>query len=198
MLTKIEFVQKKIDEWNTINNELIDKYKDSKKEKNFVEYAKECIITETQNIYFNNIKDTDEDQKDCPIGFYLDRSFNGHYKLDELTNLKETESWDSFQPDNLEDYNKCKNPRSNYGVCDNYKQILNLYPELIENNTNYIVLMTPVFKEHQSSTGGWRWHKWGPYIGDKNPICEYLYDEPDINLVFVYNIYEVEEEVCLK
>jgi hypothetical protein len=37
----------------------------------------------------------------------------------------------------------------------------------------------------------WRWHKWGEYIGTKNPQHEYLYDEDEsIQEVFCYHIYK--------
>ena len=37
----------------------------------------------------------------------------------------------------------------------------------------------------------WRWHKWGPYIGTKEPKCEYLYDEPEIDKVVIFELYEI-------
>lgn len=43
----------------------------------------------------------------------------------------------------------------------------------------------------QYPEGGWRWHKWGPYIGVQNPQCEYLYDEKNIDVVYTYHIYEI-------
>jgi hypothetical protein len=78
-----------------------------------------------------------------------------------------------------------------YGVCDNYQQILDQCPELkLDNSRKFVVTITPVLRKNQSPTGGWRWHKWGSYIGDKKPQCEYLYDEPEIDSVYVYHIYE--------
>jgi hypothetical protein len=47
-----------------------------------------------------------------------------------------------------------------------------------------------VIKANQSHEGGWRWHKWGEYIGKYEPQYEYLYDEPEIEKVYVYHIYE--------
>jgi len=79
-----------------------------------------------------------------------------------------------------------------YGVCDNYQQILDCAPEIEEDPEHkYVIFITPVEKKEQSETGGWRWHKWGPYIGDQNPKCEYLADEPDIEKVYVYHVHEV-------
>jgi hypothetical protein len=78
-----------------------------------------------------------------------------------------------------------------YGVCDNHKQILEQCPELINNKNNYVISITPIEKKNQSSDGGWRWHKWGPYIGNGEITAEYLYDEPKIEKIYVYHIYEV-------
>lgn len=53
------------------------------------------------------------------------------------------------------------------------------------------MILTPVRKADQTHDGGWRWNKWwGPYIGSQRPQFEYLYDEPEIDEVFCYHIYE--------
>jgi hypothetical protein len=79
--------------------------------------------------------------------------------------------------------------RSAYGVCDSIEQVLTLFPELEAPGREFIVTLTEVRRDVQGSTGGWRWHKWGPYIGSHTPLFEYLYDE-SIERVFVYHIYE--------
>ena len=81
-------------------------------------------------------------------------------------------------------------PRSSYGVCDNVEQVLALYPELETSERKFIVTITEVRHANQSATGGWRWHKWGPYIGTFKPQHEYLYDEVGIDAVKVFHIYE--------
>ena len=80
-----------------------------------------------------------------------------------------------------------------YGICDDHKQILEQCSEL-ENDPNrkFVISMTPVEKSKQSPSGGWRWHKWGPYIGAHKPQHEHLYDEPNIDKVYIYHIYEIE------
>lgn len=78
-----------------------------------------------------------------------------------------------------------------YGVCDNADQILSLYPELTESDRCFTVTLCEVRREAQSETGGWRWHKWGRYIGTFEPQHEYLYDEEGIDRVFCYHIYEL-------
>jgi len=80
-----------------------------------------------------------------------------------------------------------------YGVCDNYKQVVEQEPMLQEDykDKEFVVFVTPVRKSEQPETGGWRWHKWGPYIGNQKPQEEYLFNEPEIEEVFVYHIYEL-------
>ncbi len=52
----------------------------------------------------------------------------------------------------------------------------------------FTVFLTEVRKGHN---GGWRWHKWGPYIGHQERSgCEYLDEEPNIESVFLFNIVE--------
>ena len=82
-----------------------------------------------------------------------------------------------------------------YGVCDNFEQILEKYKALVEDTyRHYTIGLTEVKKSDQPDCGGWRWHKWGEYIGDHEPTCEYLYDEPIIEKVFVYSIVLLEDK----
>ena len=70
----------------------------------------------------------------------------------------------------LTDYQEVTNYNSplywwNYGVADNASQVLDYYDHLYErhsyymNNRNFVILMTPIFREDQPKYGGWRWHK---------------------------------------
>lgn len=80
-----------------------------------------------------------------------------------------------------------------YGVCDNYQQVLDQCPTISDSpERRFVITLTQVTKdpENAGKGGGWRWHKWGRYIGTKNPQCEYLDDEPEIDSVFTYHIYE--------
>ena len=45
-------------------------------------------------------------------------------------------------------------------------------------------------KADEPSSGGWRFRKWGEYIGKHEVTCEYIYDEPDIDFVYCFHIYE--------
>lgn len=93
------------------------------------------------------------------------------------------ESYSSFDSD--VDY------RENYGVCDNLDQVLAKYPEIEgAEDRQFIVTLTPVVSKDEPSDGGWRWHKWGEYIGAHDPQCEYLHDEVGIDMVYCFHIYE--------
>jgi hypothetical protein len=82
-------------------------------------------------------------------------------------------------------------PVNCYGVCDTVEQLLAACPELEgDPERQFVVTLTPVLKANQPDEGGWRWHKWGPYIGTHTPTTEYLCDEPDIDGVLIYSIYE--------
>ena len=77
-----------------------------------------------------------------------------------------------------------------YGVADNIEQIKKLYEKVLDKSKEYVCLATPIQK---GENGGWRWHKWGPYIGSQKPTMEYLDEEKLIDLVFVYHIHEVQK-----
>lgn len=80
-----------------------------------------------------------------------------------------------------------------FGVCDNYLQILEKYADLLNNpDKNYVIGLSTVKRENQSPEGGWRWHKWGEYIGTQNPQHEYLYDDTHIDVVYCFHIYEID------
>lgn len=80
-----------------------------------------------------------------------------------------------------------------YGVCDDWQQVVQQCAELQPERPGlYVMSVTPIRKSEQSSSGGWRWHKWGAYIGTGEPTTEYLYDEPDFELVYVYSVYRMD------
>lgn len=79
---------------------------------------------------------------------------------------------------------------SSYGVCDDLQNLLAACPELVTSERQFVITLCPMRSDEQCEEGGWRWHKWGPYVGEQTPTCEYLYDEPLIDLVYVYQIFE--------
>lgn len=79
-----------------------------------------------------------------------------------------------------------------FGVCDSPEQFFNhKIGKLIEtDHGKYVVSFTKIDKGGQPPKGGWRWHKWGKYIGEKNPKFEYIYDEgPEIQEAHCYQIF---------
>jgi len=78
-----------------------------------------------------------------------------------------------------------------YGVCDNWQQILEQWPEIESDPRSFIISLAEMRREDQPASGGWRWHKWGTYIGTQKPEHEYLYDDKHIDSVFCFHIYEV-------
>lgn len=83
---------------------------------------------------------------------------------------------------------------SPYGVCDDFEQVLDACPVIELGDRKFIVTVTPIVREDQPTTGGWRWHKWGPYIGAQEPKSEYLSDDLHIDKVLVYHVYEKKEK----
>jgi hypothetical protein len=77
-----------------------------------------------------------------------------------------------------------------YGVCDDVGNLLESIPELITSTNQFVVLLTEINRDSEPDVGGWRWHKWGPYVGNKTPMCEYIKDEPLIDRVYCYHVYE--------
>lgn len=88
---------------------------------------------------------------------------------------------------------------SDYGVADNASQVLDYFDDLCHEHAEYmenhkfIILMTPIFKDSTKPFSGWRWHKWGRYIGKFDHRCEYLNDEVGIDYVYVFKILEVQK-----
>lgn len=151
----------------------------------------------------------EEDSKDLDItGIYMS-DLNGHYDIEGLTNFNEVDEFELIDKYKFFPMN---------GVSDNASQvknylnkIINIYLNgtskdvyffegqglfnLIKNEPNYqfILLLTPIINNHdKSSWGGWRWHKWGEYIGKHNPQYEYLDHEDGIDYVLVWKLCPVE------
>ncbi|CAH6420944.1 Hypothetical protein KVN_LOCUS79 [uncultured virus] len=59
-----------------------------------------------------------------------------------------------------------------YGVCDKPEQFVKKFK-----NFNGIIYFNPVYRSLQPKEGGWRWCKWGEYIGEYDiENIEYLYE----------------------
>ncbi|MDE1407026.1 hypothetical protein [Bacillus licheniformis] len=81
--------------------------------------------------------------------------------------------------------------RPTFGVCDHFQQVLDLHPVITHSPDRYVIGVTKVRKKNQPRKYGWRWHKWGEYIGNHTPDHEYLYDEKEIEEIFVYQIIRI-------
>lgn len=57
------------------------------------------------------------------------------------------------EDERLEDYE--------FGVCDSPQQLADKFPTF-----RGIVWMTPIRREDEPKEGGWRWRKWGDYVGE--------------------------------
>lgn len=71
-------------------------------------------------------------------------------------------------------------------------KMIELYPDY-----KLVLLMTPHVNTKDCSWGGWRWHKWGEYIGVHEPQHEYLSYEKGIDYVLSYDleiVKKIEEE----
>lgn len=78
--------------------------------------------------------------------------------------------------------------RPTYGVADTADQVLDhVQPGKIDNPC--VITLTPVFRHHQPERDGWRWCRWGEYIGTRVSQADYLYDEPEIDMVLLWHLW---------
>lgn len=123
--------------------------------------------------------------EDLTNGTYFEKYTDGVYRHDGFKF-----NFDSFIKDNT--FDTIIDEWVSSGVCDNYEQMLECNEKLFSDpNKKYVVGLSTVRRKDQSPEGGWRWHKWGEYIGTQNPQHEYLYDDTHIDTVYCYHIYEI-------
>lgn len=146
------------------------------------------------------IKETGIYQSSCPFNFaeeeFIEKLDGLYYneKLYEI-NKKEGETL-------LQYFVRTANSTwiSQYGVADNIEQIKEFYKKQIKDKkSKFVISVTPVYqdKENKGKCDGWRWHKWGEYIGKLNPQHEYLDDEDfgdEFKYVLCFNLYYVNEK----
>lgn len=158
---------------------------------NWVETARRISIAEEHK--FEYLPQHDAKLMQCGDGIYqCNYDFNFTHEefleFEGLANIPFDQQYEVFKPN----YHKVQ-----YGVADSIEQIKEYYKEEIEDpNRKYFISVTPVFqnKENKNKSGGWRWHKWGRYIGELNPKCEYLDDEDfgeDFKYVISFHLCEV-------
>lgn len=191
MLVKLELNNEKVKEYNRVIREVNAKYPDFSF--NEVEELEDIFCPYVNILRYNLLSEYKSIAKDHrPLmelkNVYVCRLDADEHTLEAITNYKKKDNFDS--------------PIYwiGYGVADNASQVIDYYKSLLDmygdymNNRKFVILLTPVFRASQPERGGWRWHKWGTYIGDFNPQCEYLYDEQGIDYVYVFDIIEVEED----
>lgn len=195
---KEEFL-KKLKEKGSIEDLSLDYYRNKFKEWTLI----------TKENYHGDII-LEEDSKNLDItGIYMS-DLNGHYDIEELTNFNEV---DEFELIDKYKFFPMSGVSDNASQVKNYlNKIINIYLNgtskdvyffegqglfnLIKNEPNYkfILLLTPIINNHDTSLwGGWRWHKWGEYIGKHNPQYEYLDHETGIDYVLVWKLCIVKE-----
>jgi len=83
--------------------------------------------------------------------------------------------------------------RLNYGVCDDIEQVLNHYRDLLDRHDLYFCIsFYRLERDTEPPQNGWRWEKWGPYIGKQQPQRRYLFDEPLIESVYVFQLIQLQ------
>lgn len=81
-----------------------------------------------------------------------------------------------------------------YGVSDNVEQILDRCPMLWDQGERKFIIDVHAIRKEWETCQNWRWHKHGLYIGTQKSEEEYLYDEPVIEEILSYSIYEVDDK----
>ena len=134
-----------------------------------------------------NISNPGLDARSVRVGVYEIDRFNFDFDIKmSVGQMTFKEHYPSISSRDVDGYLGC------YGVCDNWEQLLAACPNLDDGfETPYCVSLTPIHKADCDEFDGWRWHKWGEYIGVQTPSCEYLFDEPVIELVYCYHIYQI-------
>ena len=166
-----------------------------------------------------------KDITEFEIGFYYSDNININHKLDyekcsfsDILENPKPKLMNEYP--NMLDHGRGECPLS-YGVCDSYEQLKNykikdyyaeeledanlaehinpdktLFEVLSASERKYALFFTKIHQE--PGEGGWRWHKWGPYIGKHDIQCEYLADEDlsdiDQKYVVIFHIFEFKDE----
>lgn len=82
-------------------------------------------------------------------------------------------------------------PSTSY-VDDSPEAFIEKYHDvLMKDERTFAVFFAPIVRADQDPSGGWRWHKWGEYLGAHDPQHEYLYDEEDIEQVYIVHLLHV-------
>lgn len=191
-LIKLQLTEKNIKEYNDNIERCKKEYPDMK----FPDIAESAddifcpyvnVINNEDNKKYLDILDTME-------------NFDGIYKGDNYHIKIENHSDYSFRKDPYDYIGTLETEViTPYGVADNATQVVEYFKDFEKRNNidlgDCVICMHPIVKEFQPDEGGWRWHKWGRYIGVKDPQCEYIKEENDsIKMVWCFHIYFVEKK----
>ena len=121
----------------------------------------------------------------------------GIYQCNIPFNFSKEEFIEKFSYEQEYSYFAPEYEKAQYGVADSIEQIKEYYKkEISDKNNKFCISVTPVWQEPEckGEGGGWRWHKWGEYIGKLNPQCEYLDDEDfgdEFEYVLCFNLLHI-------
>lgn len=93
----------------------------------------------------------------------------------------------------IEKCSKSNTIPNSYGIIDKPTDILDMW-NFTDDPRYFMITVTEIKRENQPASGGWRYHKWGPYYGNQNPQNEYLFDDTHIDSVWVYHIYQIKDD----
>lgn len=187
MLVELVCDRKRIEFWNNISLSCKEKYPENAEQfDRMIVQDMEEIFTPYQNVTVDDnwlrIPDIQEDF----TGVYV-CGLNAELLLERVSCYKIKNLLSNFR-------------FKNYGVCDNASQAIEYYYNLVdedlinEDNDRCIILLSPVCKCNQPEHNGWSWSDGGTYIGIQNPQSQNLYDEKNIDLVYVFKILKLEEQ----
>lgn len=127
-------------------------------------------------------------------GKSAERVMEGIYEIGHYGSSSFMSDWDHY-PENLGGENDAEGDRwlGPYGVCDDVANLVQVYRYAVNHPTRQFVFTMKKVKRDLNNKGlggGWRWHKWGEYIGHYTPTTEYLDDEPLIEMVYCFHVFE--------
>lgn len=116
-------------------------------------------------------------------------------EMRELMNVEidwnDEERVKAHQDNVAEFWRKYDSTPRDYGVCDDWEQIIAQWPEIVESERKFLIVLTWVTEM--------RPHKHGIYIGTnvEYGTWEYLSEHETIDGVYLFDIYEIKDEYAI-
>lgn len=142
-------------------------------------------------------KDHEASIENPQTGVFLIPGHNPHFDFDINGKYLHPEQDPLIEGDRLQKFfalQKADAWRSSHGVCDNIEQAVEYLDWAVKHPTRRFIISLSEVRREWESEGGWRWHKWGPYIGKQEPQCEFMFDEPVIESVYCFQLLEIPPE----